>query len=72
MSLLLFDSLDRPGGNITGFIVFDFSMAGKWLDLLKEIAPHVSRVALFRDETNPAGICDFGVVQARRPQPGCK
>src|SRR6516165_10848012 len=50
------DSLARPGGNITGFMVFDFSFGGKWLDLLKEIAPHVSRVALFRDETNPVGI----------------
>jgi putative ABC transport system substrate-binding protein len=45
-------------------MVFDFSMGGKWLDLLKEIAPHVSRVALFRDETNPPGIGDFGVIQA--------
>ena len=64
------DSLARPGGNITGFMVFDFSMAGKWLDLLREIAPHVSRVALFRDETNPAGIGDFGVVQAMATSAG--
>jgi hypothetical protein len=50
------DSLARPGGNITGFMAFDFSFSGKYLDLLKEIAPHVTRVAVFRDETNPAGI----------------
>jgi putative ABC transport system substrate-binding protein len=64
------DSLARPEGNITGFMVFDFSMGGKWLDLLKEIAPHVSRVALFRDETNPAGVGDFGVVQAMATSAG--
>ena len=51
-------------------MVFDFSMGGKWLDLLKEIAPHVSRVALFRDETNPAGVGDFGVVQAMATSAG--
>jgi len=64
------DGLARPGGNVTGFMVFDFSMGGKWLDLLKEIAPHVSRVALFRDETNPAGIAAFGVVQAMATSAG--
>jgi putative tryptophan/tyrosine transport system substrate-binding protein len=64
------DSLARPGGNITGFMVFDFSFGGKWLDLLKEIAPHVSRVALFRDETNPAGIGNFGVIQAMATSAG--
>src|SRR6516165_2115925 len=58
------DSLARPGGNITGFMVYDFSFAGKWLDLLKEIAPHVTRVAVFRDDTNTAGIAQFSVIQA--------
>jgi putative tryptophan/tyrosine transport system substrate-binding protein len=58
------DSLARPGGNITGFMVFDFSFAGKLLDLLKEIAPHMTRVALFRDDTNPTGIGQFAVIQA--------
>ena len=58
------DSLARPGGNVTGFMPFDFSFGGKLLDLLKEIAPHVSRVAVFRDETNPVGIANFGVIQA--------
>src|SRR6516164_9826038 len=57
------NSLARPGGNITGFMTYDFSFGGKWLDLLKEIAPHVTRVAVFRD-TNPTGIAQFGVIQA--------
>jgi len=64
------DSLARPGGNITGFMVFEFSIAGKWVDLLKEIAPHVSRVALFRDETNPAGIGTFAAIQAMATSAG--
>jgi putative ABC transport system substrate-binding protein len=58
------DSLARPGGNVTGFMVFDFSFAGKWLDLLKQIAPHITRVAVFRDDTNPAGIAEFSAIQA--------
>jgi putative ABC transport system substrate-binding protein len=58
------DSLARPGGDITGFMTFDFSFAGKWLDLLKEIAPHITRVAVFRDDTHPAGIGDFAIIQA--------
>src|SRR6516165_4052595 len=58
------DTLARPGGNITGFMIFEFTMAGKYLDLLREIAPHVSRVAVFRDDTNPGGIAQFGVIQA--------
>ena len=48
-------------------MVFDFSFGGKWLDLLKEIAPHVTRVAVFRDDTNPTGIAQFGVIQAMAP-----
>jgi putative tryptophan/tyrosine transport system substrate-binding protein len=64
------DSLARPGGNITGFMAIDSSFGGKWLDLLKEIAPHVSRVAVFRDETNPAGIANFGVIQAMATSAG--
>ena len=58
------DSLARPGGNLTGFMIFDFTFAGKYLDLLKQIAPHVTRVAVFRDDTNPAGLAQFGVIQA--------
>jgi putative ABC transport system substrate-binding protein len=58
------NSLARPGGNITGFMNYEFSFGGKWLDLLKEIAPHIIRVAVFRDDTNPTGIAQFGVIQA--------
>jgi putative ABC transport system substrate-binding protein len=67
------DSLARPGGNITGFMLYEFSIGGKWLDLLKEIAPHMTRVAVFRDDTNPAGIALFGAIQAMgQVQLGCK
>jgi putative ABC transport system substrate-binding protein len=58
------NNLARPGGNITGFMVYDFSFGGKLLDLLKEIAPHITRVAVFRDDTNPAAIGQFAAVQA--------
>jgi hypothetical protein len=47
-------------------MAFDFSVGGKWLDLLKEIAPHITRVPVFRDDTNPAGIASF--VEQWRPQ----
>ena len=60
------NSLARPGANVTGFMAFDFSVGGKWLDLLKEIAPHITRVPVFRDDTNPAGIASF--VEQWRPQ----
>ena len=50
------DSLARPGGNATGFMHFEYGMSGKWLELLKEIAPGVTRAAVLRDPTNPAGI----------------
>ena len=45
------DSLSRPGGNITGFMVFEYSFSGKWLELLKQIAPQVTRAAVIRDPT---------------------
>jgi putative ABC transport system substrate-binding protein len=64
------DSLARPGGNVTGFMEFDFSFGGKFLDLLKEIAPHVTRVAVFRDGTNTAGVAVFGVIQAMATSAG--
>jgi putative tryptophan/tyrosine transport system substrate-binding protein len=64
------DSLARPGGNVTGFMAFDYSFGGKWLDLLKEIAPHMTRVAVFRDDTNPAGIANFAVIQAMATSAG--
>ena len=58
------NSLARPGGNATGFMVFEFGMGGKFLELLKEIAPGVTRVAVLRDITIPSGAAQFGVIQA--------
>src|SRR5215475_8298410 len=57
-------SLARPGGNTTGFMISEYGMGGKWLELLKEIAPDVTRVAVLRDPTNSAAIAQFGVIQA--------
>src|SRR5262249_58881174 len=64
------DSLARPGGNATGFIVFEYSIAGKWLELLKEIAPGVTRVAVIRESAIAAGPGQFGVIQAAAPAMG--
>ncbi|HTE77205.1 MAG TPA: ABC transporter substrate-binding protein [Xanthobacteraceae bacterium] len=61
------ESLARPGGNATGFMISEYSMGGKWLELLKEIAPSVTRVAVVRDATNPSGIAQFGVIQTMAP-----
>src|SRR5262249_26776429 len=61
------DSLARPGGNATGFMSIEYSMAGKWLDLLKEIAPGVTRAAVLRDATQGAGTSQFAAVQAVAP-----
>jgi putative ABC transport system substrate-binding protein len=58
------ESLGRPGGNATGFMVVEYSMGGKWLELLKQIAPGVMRVAVFRDTSIPSGNALFGVIQA--------
>jgi putative ABC transport system substrate-binding protein len=57
-------SLARPGGNATGFTLFEYGTSAKWLELLKEIAPWVSRVAVPRDPTSPTGIGQFGALQA--------
>jgi putative tryptophan/tyrosine transport system substrate-binding protein len=57
------DSLSRPGGNTTGFTFPELGMSVKWLELLKEIAPKVTRAAVLRDPTNPAGIGQFGAIQ---------
>ena len=57
------DSLARPGGNATGFTSLEYSFGGKWLELLKEIAPSVTRAAVIRDPTDFAGIGVFGAVQ---------
>jgi ABC-type uncharacterized transport system substrate-binding protein len=61
------DSLARPGRNATGFMGFEYSMGGKWLELLKQIAPGVMRVAVLRGTTSPSGIAQFGVIQAVAP-----
>ena len=61
------ESLARPGGNATGFMVFEYSLAGKWLELLKEIAPGVTRVAVLRDPTVGSGTSQFAVIQAVAP-----
>ena len=60
-------SLARPGGNATGFTSFEYGMTGKWLELLKEIAPSVTRVALLRDPAIPQGIGQFGAIQSVAP-----
>ena len=64
------DSLARPGGNITGFTLFEYSMSGKWLQLLKEIAPGVTRVAVLRDPFIAAGPGQFAAIQAVAPSLG--
>ena len=64
------DSLARPGGNVTGFMNFEFSLSGKWLELLKEVAPGVKSAAVLRDAANPAGIGQFSVIQALAPSLG--
>jgi putative ABC transport system substrate-binding protein len=61
------DSLARPGGNATGFMNFEFSMGGKWLELLKEIAPGVTRAAVLRDATQGFATSQFAVIQAVAP-----
>ena len=64
------DSLARPGGNATGFIQFEYGMSGKWLELLKQIAPGVTRAAVLRDPAIPAGIGQFGAIQSVAPSFG--
>jgi putative ABC transport system substrate-binding protein len=58
------ETLARPGGNVTGFMNFEYSLSGKWLELLKEIAPRLTRAAVLRDSANPAAIGQFGAIQA--------
>jgi putative ABC transport system substrate-binding protein len=64
------DSLARPGGNATGFTVFEYGMSGKWLELLKQLAPTVTRAAVLRDPTIASGIGQFAAVQAVAPSLG--
>jgi putative tryptophan/tyrosine transport system substrate-binding protein len=63
-------SLAQPGGNATGFTIYEYSMSGKWLELLKEIAPRVTRAAVLRDPALASGIGQFGAVQAVAPSLG--
>jgi putative tryptophan/tyrosine transport system substrate-binding protein len=58
------DALARPGGNITGFMVFEYSFPVKWLELLKQIAPSMTRVAFLRDPANPANIAEFVAIRS--------
>jgi putative ABC transport system substrate-binding protein len=60
-------SLARPGGNTTGFSAFEYSLSGKWLELLKEIAPSITRAAILRDPALAAGIGQFAAIQALAP-----
>src|SRR5262245_7232335 len=64
------DSLARPGGNATGFTTFEYGMSGKWLELLKQIAPTVTRAAVLRDPNIASGIGQFAAVQAVAPALG--
>jgi len=64
------DSLARPGGNATGFLVWEYSIAAKWLELLKEIAPRVTRAAVLRETAIASGPALFGVIQAAAPSLG--
>ena len=64
------ESLARPGGNATGFTQFEYGIGAKWLELLKEIAPHVTRAAVLRDSSIPEGIGQFAVLQAAAPSLG--
>ena len=58
------NSLSRPGGNATGFMLLDYDLSAKWLELLKEIAPGVTRAAVLRDFAIPTGIGQFAVIQS--------
>ena len=64
------ESLARPGGNVTGFMQFEYSLSAKWLELLKQIAPNVTRVAVIRDPAITVGIGQFAVIQSVAPSLG--
>jgi putative ABC transport system substrate-binding protein len=61
------ESLARPGGNVTGFMNYEYSLAAKWLELLKEMIPTLNRVAVLRNASTPTGPAQFGVIQAVSP-----
>ena len=58
------DSLARPGGQATGFMIYEYSLAGKWVELLRQIAPNVTRAVVLRDPTNSSSFAIFGAIQA--------
>ena len=60
----------RPGGNATGFVQYEYSLSGKWPELLKQIAPNVTRAAVLRDANIPSGIGQFAIIQAVAPSLG--
>ena len=60
----LVESLSHPGGNATGFMAFDYSLSGKWLELLKQVSPSIVRVGVVRDATVPSGIGQFAVIES--------
>jgi len=64
------DSLAKPGGNVTGFMVYDYSLAAKWLELLKRIAPATTRAAVLRDSAALSGIGQWAAIQAVAPSLG--
>jgi ABC-type uncharacterized transport system substrate-binding protein len=61
------ESLARPGGNVTGFMMYEYSIAAKWLELLKEMVPALKRVGVLRNASTPTGPAQFGVIQAVSP-----
>ena len=61
------DSLARPGGNATGFMMYEYNIGGKWLELLKEIAPNITRVAVLRDPASPSQTAQYGAIQTAAP-----
>jgi putative tryptophan/tyrosine transport system substrate-binding protein len=63
-------TLARPGGNVTGFLMFEFGISGKWLELLKQIAPGVTQAAIIRDPAITAGVGQFAIIQAAAPSVG--
>ena len=63
-------SLARPGGNATGFLMFEYGLSGKWLEVLKQIAPNVTRAAVLRDPAIASGIGQFGALQSVAPSLG--
>jgi len=64
------ESLARPGGNVTGFMLYEYGIGAKWLELLKEIAPHVTRAAVIRDAAIASGIGQWGAIQTAAPSFG--